>query len=103
MVCRQPPPPFCASDEEHFLFGSAGTEAEQGVPYWIWLVLPRIFPEHLPGPGGLAALALVGRDGREMPIGFSKVTVGFARVGINCAVCHTATFRARAQDVPTIY
>ena len=38
-----------------------------------------------------------------MPIGFSKVTVGFPRVGINCAVCHSATFRARAQDVPTIY
>ena len=46
---REEPPPFFASDEEHFLYGSVGTEAEQGVPYWIWLVLPRIFPEYLPG------------------------------------------------------
>ena len=100
---REEPPPFFASDEEHFLFGSVGTEAEQGLPYWIWLVLPRIFPEHLPGPGGYASIGIVGRDGHEMPIGFSKVTVGFPRVGINCAVCHSATFRARAQDLPTIY
>ncbi len=100
---REEPPPYFASDEEHFLFGSIGTEAEQGVPYWIWLVLPRIFPEHLPGPGGLASIGIIGRDGHEMPIGFSKVTVGFPRVGINCAVCHAAIFRARAQDVPTIY
>ena len=100
---REEPPPYFASDEEHFLYGSIGTEAEQGLPYWIWLVLPRIFPEHLPGPGGYASIGIVGRDGHEMPIGFSKVTVGFPRVGINCAVCHSATFRARAQDVPTVY
>ena len=38
-----------------------------------------------------------------MPIGLSKVTVGFPRVGINCAMCHAASFRAQADDVPTIY
>jgi hypothetical protein len=100
---RELPAPYFASDEEHFLYGSVGTEAEQGVPYWIWLVLPRIFPEHLPRPGGYASLGIIGRDGHEMPIGFSKVTVGFPRVGINCAICHSASFRARPQDVPTIY
>jgi len=41
---REDPAPFFATDEDHFLFGSIGTEAEQGVPFWIWLVLPRIFP-----------------------------------------------------------
>jgi mono/diheme cytochrome c family protein len=100
---RQEPAPYFASEEDHFLFGSIGTEAEQGVPYWIWLVLPRIFPEHLPGPGGYASLGMLARDGHEMPIGFSKVTIGFPRVGINCAVCHAASFRARPGDVPTIY
>jgi mono/diheme cytochrome c family protein len=100
---RQEPAPYFASDEEHFLFGSVGTEAEQGIPYWIWLVLPRLFPEHLPGPGGYASLGMLARDGHEMPIGFSKVTVGFPRVGINCAVCHAASFRARPGDVPTVY
>jgi mono/diheme cytochrome c family protein len=99
---REEPAPYFASDEEHFLFGSTGTEAEQGVPYWIWLVLPRIFPEYLPRPGGYAAIGILGKDGHEMPIGLSKVTVGFPRVGINCAVCHTARWRAKAGDPPTI-
>jgi hypothetical protein len=100
---REEPAPFFASDEEHFLYGSVGTEAEQGVPYWIWLVLPRIFPEYLPGPGGYASIGILSHDGHEMPIGLSKVTVGFPRVGINCAMCHAASFRARPDDVPTIY
>ena len=99
---REEPPPFFASDEDHFLFGSIGTEAEQGVPYWIWLVLPRIFPEYLPAPGGYASLGIVSKDGHEMPVGFSKVTIGFPRVGINCAMCHAASFRARPNDPPTI-
>jgi hypothetical protein len=100
---REEPAPFFATDEEHFLYGSVGTEAEQGVPYWIWLVLPRVFPEYLPRPGGYASIGILARDGHEMPIGLSKVTIGFPRVGINCAMCHAASFRARPDDVPTIY
>jgi mono/diheme cytochrome c family protein len=99
---RAEPPPYFASDEEHFLFGSIGTEAEQGVPYWIWLVLPRLFPEHLPRPGGYAALGILGKDGHEMPVGLSKVTIGYPRVGINCALCHTARWRDRALAPPTL-
>ena len=60
---RERPAPYFASDEEHFLYGSVGTEAEQGIPYWIWLVLPRVFPEHLPGPGGYASIGILARDG----------------------------------------
>jgi hypothetical protein len=55
---RELPPPHFASDEEHFLYGSIGTETLTGVPYWIWLVLPRLFPEYLPGPGGYGSLWL---------------------------------------------
>ena len=99
---RELPPPHFASDEEHFLYGSIGTESLTGVPYWIWLVLPRLFPEYLPGPGGYASLGVPWQEGHEMPVGFSKVTVGFPRVGFNCAFCHTATFRAKAEETPTI-
>ena len=57
------------------------------------------FPDLLPGARRLRlARHPVAQDGHEMPIGFSKVTVGFPRVGINCAVCHTASFRARPDD-----
>lgn len=94
--------PFFASDEDHFLFGSIGNEDTEGIPYWIWLVLPRIFPEYLPSPGGYAALGALAKDGSEMPIGFTKVTIGFERVGTNCALCHTASYRLRPDDPPTI-
>jgi hypothetical protein len=99
---RESPAAYFASDEEHFLFGSTGTEVERGIPYWIWLVLPRIFPEYLPRPGGYATLGIVGKDGHEMPVGLSKVTVGYPRVGINCAFCHTARWREKPGDPPTI-
>ena len=46
-------PTYYESAEEHFKYGSIGTEQAQGVPYWIWLVLPRIFPDKLPRAGGL--------------------------------------------------
>src|SRR5438067_1659826 len=69
---REEPAPYFQSDEEHFLYGSVGTEAAQGIPYWIWLVLPRVFPEYLPGPGGYASIGVLSRDGHEMPIGLSK-------------------------------
>jgi hypothetical protein len=95
---REEPTPFFASDEEHFLYGSVGTEAEEGVPYWIWVVLPRIFPEYLPRPGGYAALGVPAVGGHEMPVGLSKVTIGFPRVAINCAMCHAASYRARPDD-----
>ncbi len=98
---REDPAPYFQSDEEHFLYGSVGTEAA-AVPYWIWLVLPRIFPEYLK-PGGYATIGMLSRDGHEMPIGLSKVTVGVPRVGVNCAMCHSASFRAKPDDVPTIY
>ncbi len=99
---REEPAPYFASDEDHFLFGSVGTEGAQGIPYWIWVVLPRIFPEYLPGPGGYASTGILSKDGREMPVGLSKVTIGFPRVAINCAMCHTASYRLRPDDPPTI-
>jgi hypothetical protein len=99
---READPPVFASDQDHFLFGSIGTEAEQGVPYWIWLVLPRVFPDLLPRPGGYASLGLLSRADADMPIGLSKVTVGFPRVGINCAFCHTTSYRLRPDDPPVL-
>jgi hypothetical protein len=99
---RTLPPPYFASEEEHFLYGSIGTEATAGVPYWIWLVLPRIFPDKLPYAGGYQALGIVAQEGRELPVGFSKQTIGIERVGINCAFCHTATYRAHVSDKPVM-
>lgn len=95
-----PQPPF-ATPEERFMYGSLGGENEAGIPYWIFLVLPRMFPEYLPGPGGYASLGIPWEQGHDLPIGFPKKTIGFERVGNNCAVCHTASYRASADENPT--
>src|SRR5262245_14848032 len=92
------------SIEEYFKYGSIGAENQSGMPYWIWLVLPRMFPDHLPGPGGYASFGLPWAQGRGVPIGFTKKTIGFDRVAFNCAFCHTAVVRRSADDpVPIIY
>jgi hypothetical protein len=99
---REVPQSF-SSPEEYFKYGSVGIEQAEGLPYWIWLVLPRMFPEKLPDRGGYASLGIVWEEGNEMPVGFSKKTVGVDRVAINCAFCHTATLRNSPFDVPTIF
>lgn len=100
-VFREEEQPF-ASDEDHFKYASIGTENQDGIPYWIWLVLPRLFAEKLPGAGGYTSLGLTWEQGKEMPVGFTKKTIGFERVGINCAACHSATYRANPNDSPVI-
>jgi hypothetical protein len=87
------------SPEEHFKYGSVGIEDNEGLPYWIWQVLPRMFPDKLPRPGGLGAVGLVWEPGRELPVGFAqKRVLGGDRVAINCAFCHTAGYRRFPGD-----
>lgn len=89
------------SPEATYLYGSIGTEHEEGLPYWVWRVLPRLFPQHLPGDGGdqagYAALGAIWEEGEPTPVGFSLKTIGFPRIGINCAACHTASYRTAAE------
>ncbi len=82
-----------------FKYGSIGAERDAGIPYWIFYVLPRMFPDKLPGPGGYAAFGVVWEEGQELPVGFSKKVVGFPRVANNCASCHT-TMRRRLSCRP---
>ena len=99
---RERPAPYFESDEQHFLHGSIGAEGSDGIPYWVWLVLPRIFPELLPSPGGYASLGLVWTPGYDLPVGLSKVTIGYPRVAMNCALCHTASLRTSPDALPTL-
>src|SRR5215831_18319968 len=92
--------PF-ATEHERFKYGSIGAEATAGIPYWIVYVLPRVFPDKMPGPNGYASFGLGWEEGQELPIGFTKMTIGFDRVGNNCAVCHTARYRLTPDDEPT--
>src|SRR2546428_13535743 len=88
-----------ANEEEHFKYGSLGAEGERGIPLYLWLVLPRVFPDLMPGPGGYKSLGVVWEEGHEIPVGFSKKVVGFERITNNCAVCHTATSRLSKDEV----
>jgi mono/diheme cytochrome c family protein len=99
-----PQPAWITGDPEmEFLYGSIGSESSAGIPYWIVVVLPRIFgEEYLPGPGGYASVGLPWEEGREFPVGFSKKTIGFERVGFNCALCHATQYRLTADARPTI-
>jgi hypothetical protein len=99
----RPQPTRITSDPDaNFLYGSIGNEGDSGLPYWVAVVLPRVFGErYLPGPGGYAAL-LPWEEGQELPVGFAKKRVGVDRVGFNCALCHTADRRLNNHDTPRI-
>jgi hypothetical protein len=90
-----------SSGREHFLYGSIGTEGLEGTPYWIWMVLPSVFPEYLPGPGGYTSLGLSWEPGQELPMGITKKFIGVDRVGLNCAFCHVSQVRTSAEQ-PTV-
>lgn len=90
-----------ATPEMRWKYGSIGAENDAGIPYWIFYVLPRVFPEKLPGAGGYASLGVAWEQGMELPIGFTKKTIGFPRVANTCAACHTASYRSRHDENPT--
>ena len=101
-LLREEPQPdwVTATPEMRFKYGSIGGEWDAGMPYWIWYVLPRIFPEYLPGPGGYASLGVAWEQGQELPAGFTKKVIGFPRVGNTCAICHIATYRTKENENP---
>jgi hypothetical protein len=90
------------NQDMNFLYGSIGAESEAGIPYWLIVALPRVFPEYLPGPGGYASVGLPWAEGQEFPVGFSKKTIGFPRVAFNCALCHATKYRLNEDETPTI-
>ncbi|HUB15101.1 MAG TPA: cytochrome c [Acetobacteraceae bacterium] len=86
-----------------FDHGSIGNETAQGIPYWIWRVLPTMFPDFLPGnQGGYGSIGMYWVPGEELPVGFSKKTLGvIARVAPDCAFCHQSSYRLHANDPAT--
>lgn len=88
-----------------FKYGSVGTEEAVGIPYWLWVVLPEVFPDKLPNrPGnGYERLGFVyDTPARDLPIGTSVRGGLLPRVGLNCATCHVGTYRDAAGTRSTI-
>src|SRR5256885_2296157 len=104
LVRREVPQPgwITATERDNFLYGSVGAERDAGIPYWIWLALPRMFPEYMRGNGGYISLGLSWEEGKEMPAGFSKKRVGYIRVAGNCALCHAASYRKGPDEGPEV-
>ena len=89
---------------EHFKYGSIGSEPGGSIlrpiggvlpPYWVFTALPSVCRDKLPGgSGGYERFGFISEAGRDLPIGVSKRRrLGIDQVGLNCAVCHTATVR----------
>lgn len=90
------------NSRDSFFYGSVGAENTEGIPYWLWLAMPRMFPDYMPGPGGYASLGMSWQEGREMPVGFAKQNVGYVRVTGNCALCHAVSYFHEPDQAPTI-
>jgi mono/diheme cytochrome c family protein len=86
---------------ENYKYGSIGNQNTE-IPYWIWLILPRAFSDMLPHPGGYTALGFTWEPGQETPVGVSKQTIGYPRISLNCAICHSGTYREIATAPPVI-
>lgn len=80
---------------ESFKYGSIGSDVENGLPLKLLLVLPRVFPEHLPegAPRDLTAFGFLREPGRDRPIGFSRRRRLIDLTGLNCAACHVGEVR----------
>jgi mono/diheme cytochrome c family protein len=94
--------PNFSQDEVHFKYGSIGSEPGGSLleaiggmlpPKHVFQVLPRICPEKADGLG-YAAFGVITEPGQELPVGISeRDRLGFRQVGINCALCHTGSYR----------
>src|SRR5215471_16986469 len=95
-----------------FEYGSLDGELVAGLPYSIFMILPRVFPDLVaqyatqgygpkkPGYGGYGAFGLGWEEGQRLPFGLSIKRLGYDRVTMNCALCHTASYRLSADDEP---
>jgi mono/diheme cytochrome c family protein len=90
------------SVEEHYKHGAIGLGPGSQIPYWIWKVMPEVFADKLPGPGGWASLGLIMEPGQDLPVGFSKRHLGYDAVEANCALCHTGEFRRTPNSQPEL-
>jgi mono/diheme cytochrome c family protein len=91
-----------ANPEEHFKHAPIGLSTESRLPYYIWQVLPTMFPEKMPRPGGWATFGFIFEPGQDIPVGFSLRKIGYPALEANCSLCHTGMYRTSVTDTPKI-
>ena len=105
-------PQRLADDRARFQYGSLDSELVAGMPYPLFMILPRVFPDLVEkyategygpqkaGYGGYGAFGLSWEEGERLPIGLSIRRLGYDRVTINCALCHTTSYRLNRSEPP---
>jgi RoxA-like, cytochrome c-like len=101
-LLRAEPDAVQATPAQHFEYGAIGLSTQSRLPYYIWKVLPTMFPEKLPGPGGWASFGFIFEPGHDLPIGFSLRKIGYPALEANCSLCHTGTYRTSPADAPHV-
>lgn len=91
-----------ATPEDHFKHGAIGLSTQSRLPYYIWQVLPTMFPEKMPRTGGWASFGFIFEPGQEIPVGFSLRHIGYPALEANCSLCHTGTYRTSPTDTPKV-
>ena len=99
-----------ADDLVHFKHGSTGGERRTGIPYWLCIAFPELFPEYLPDktPGrGYSSFGMIYENQDDprfaLPVGMSMRNVrGLDLVYLNCAVCHTGIVRDAPGATPRV-
>jgi len=94
-----------SSVDDHVKWGSIGAERNAGIPYAVFQVLPKLFPEYLRGDGhaSLGFLYMDAEGMSDLPVGFSRRTVaGVDQVAMNCGICHVGAVRERETSAPMV-
>jgi len=101
-LSRDTPQTFYDEPLRQFEYGSTGGEILAGLPVGIFKALPTLCPDYLHGDSW-SALGFIYQPGMNRPVGTSlRHSLGFDRVSLNCAACHTGTYRATPDSPPVI-
>lgn len=95
-LVRQVPDEQFASQEEEYKHGAIGLSPVSRIPYWVWKVMPQVCARTFPPGDGWAAFGMLFEPGNELPVGFARREIGYPSIEPNCALCHTASYRATA-------
>lgn len=114
---EQDRPTTYALDDEHYKYGSIGTEPGVSLfspvggrlpPEWIFRVLPRVC-KFMPSYEQLGLIYEMEPDGangpkrKGLPVGISqRRRLGGDLIGVNCAFCHAGTYRTAPDSPPVV-